>query len=78
MLNVQAAVTTDELLLLATDDEGCEDDTLLRDEEIEELELDSGAMLDDELVALPQAIPVTAGNSAEADPFEPWKPNSMY
>lgn len=78
MLNVQAAVTTDELLLLATDDEEREDDTLLRDEEIEELELDSDATLDDELVVLPQAVPVTAGISAEADPLEPWKPNSMY
>lgn len=81
MLRFQGAVATDELELVATDDEERDeeillgdDEMLLRDEEIEELELDVATLeddLDEELVVLPQAVPATTGISAEAAPFEP-------
>lgn len=71
VLRFQAPAATDELVLVVTDEEDREDETLLREDGVEELELETVTTLDDELAVPPHAVPVTTGISAEADPFDP-------
>ena len=78
VLRFQAAVATEELVLVATEDEEREDElNTLLDDEVAGFELDAVTALD-ELAAVPQPVPLTTGISADADPLLPWKPNSTY